>query len=73
DFPELEDENNKAGESPLSYVGRDMVALLKLERKYAGLLERYNKLLNILVKVANTNELETLRKEILRFLENNLD
>jgi hypothetical protein len=35
------------------------------------LLERYNKLLNILVRLANTNELQTLRKEILLFLERN--
>ena len=72
DFPELEEESNQANESPLSYVGRDMFELLQLERKYAGLLERYNKLLNILVKMANANEMETLRKDILRFLDNDL-
>lgn len=71
DFPELEIETNKAGEGPITYAERDMVELLRLEKKYTGLLERYNELLGILIKLANTNELETLRKEIRRFLDNN--
>lgn len=70
DFPEIEEEINKVGEGPISYVERNTVELLKLEKKYTNLLERYNELLSILVKVANTNELETLRKEILRLLDN---
>lgn len=69
DFPELEEETNRVGERPVSYVERNTVELLKLEKKYTNLLERYNELLSILVKVANTNELETLRKEILRLLD----
>lgn len=73
DFPELEEEINKAGESSVTYAKRDTVELLKLEKKYTGLLERYNELLNMLVRLANTNELETLRKEILRFVDSNLD
>lgn len=71
DFPELQEEANEVSESPIGYIDRDAVELLRLEKKYMGLLERYNKLLNILVRLANTNELQTLRKEILLFLEKN--
>lgn len=71
DFPELEASANELGEELPTYSERNTVELLKLEKKYSGLLERYNKLLNILIKLANTNELGMLRKEILRFLEDN--
>ena len=71
DFAELHEETNEISERPLSYIDRDAVELLSLEKKYTDLLERYNKLLGILVRLANTNELQTLRKEILRFLEKN--
>ncbi len=71
DFAELHEEDHEISEGPLSYIDRDAVELLSLEKKYTDLLERYNKLLGILVRLANTNELQTLRKEILRFLEKN--
>ncbi|MEM9416970.1 MAG: helix-turn-helix domain-containing protein [Bacteroidota bacterium] len=71
DFPELESEENQTGEGHLNYVNRDTAELLKLAKKYTELLERYNELLSILIKVANNNELETLRKQILRFLDDN--
>ena len=71
DFPELEAEDNQVGEGHINYLNRDTAELLKLEKKYTGLLERYNELLSILIKVANNNELETLRKQILRFLDDN--
>ena len=71
DFPELKEIDNGVGENPIGYADRDAVELLRLEKKYMALLERYNKLLNILVRLANTNELQTLRKEILLFLEKN--
>jgi DNA-binding Lrp family transcriptional regulator len=71
DFAELNEGSNELSEGPISYIDRDAVELLSLEKKYTALLERYNKLLGILVRLANTNELQTLRKEILRFLEEN--
>ena len=71
DFPELEAEDNESGEDLASYRNRDIVELLRVEKKYTGLLERYNKLMGIMIRLANTNELEKLRKEILRFLEDN--
>jgi lambda repressor-like predicted transcriptional regulator len=71
DFAELRAGANELSEGTIGYVDRDAVALSSLERKYTALLERYNKLLGILVRLANTNELQTLRKEILRFLEEN--
>ena len=69
DFPELKAESNEFGD--IDSLDRNVVELLRLEKKYTGLLERYNKLMGIMLRLANTNELETLRKEILRFLENN--
>ncbi|MFM2428509.1 MAG: hypothetical protein RL012_393 [Bacteroidota bacterium] len=71
DFAELNEGSNELSEGPIGYIDRDAVELLSLEKKYTALLERYNKLLGILVRLANTNELQTLRKEILRFLEEN--
>lgn len=71
DFAGLNEGSNELSEGPISYIDRDAVELLSLEKKYTALLERYNKLLGILVRLANTNELQTLRKEILRFLEEN--
>ena len=73
-FPELQEtETNEVGESLVNYADRDAIELLKLEKKYMGLLERYNKLIGILARLANTNELEMLRKEILQFLEENVN
>lgn len=71
DFAELQVEDNEVNEGPLRYTDQDAIALLRLEKKYTNLLERYNKLLSILVRLANANEPQTLRKEILLFLENN--
>ena len=58
-------------ERPMGYVDRDAIELLKLKRKYTGQLERYNRFLGILVRLANTNELQTVRREIFQFLEEN--
>lgn len=71
DFAELRSETNEVSEGPINYIERDDVELLKLKKKYTDLLERYNKLLGILVRLANANELHTVKKEILRFLEDN--
>ena len=71
ELPELQAEANEMGEGPVGYADRDTVELLKLERKYTNLLERYNKLLGILVRLSNTNELQIIKNEILQFLENN--
>jgi len=71
DFDELRSGANEMSEKSIGYMDRDAAELLKLEKKYMSLLERYNKLLSILVRLANTNELQTLRREILRFLEEN--
>jgi len=41
----------------------------KMENKYANLLEKYNKLLEMLVKISNQNELHNLKNSILKFFE----
>lgn len=42
--------------------------LQALRQKYTQLLERHNRLMNFLVKVANDNEFHSLKKEISQFL-----
>ncbi len=75
DFPETkekvqEKEEKEAREQEgTDYIDRYTAELLKLERKYTNLLERYNKLLGTLVHLANNNELQTIKKEILHFIE----
>ena len=71
DFAELREEADEISESPIGYMDRDAAELLRLQKKYTSLLERYNKLLSILSRWAHTNEMQTLRKEIFRFLDNN--
>lgn len=77
-FPDLiredeEDDRRKPSEGDHIYLDKETVRMLELGRKYIVLLERYNDLLGILVKLANTNEMNVLRKEIARLLEENLD
>ena len=71
DFPELQEGVDAMRERSLNYLDQDAVGLLRLEKKYTSLLERYNKLLGMLVRLANTNELQTIKKEIFRFLDDN--
>jgi len=72
-FPELQAADHEIDEGPINYIDRDTVELLKLGEKYTGLLERYNKLLAILTKLAIINELQTLKEEILKLLEDKPD
>ena len=48
---------------------QQVVELWKLERRYIILLERYNRLLGFLVKVANDYQVEKLKKDIERFMD----
>ena len=69
---EEDDEDRFIGGNQV-YLDKKTIKMLELGRKYMVLLERYNDLLGILVKLANTNEMNVLRKEIARLLEENLD
>jgi len=71
DFPEMKKESNLAGDYSMSVPKREDKAadLWRIEGKYTHLLEKYTKLLGILVKIANENELHTLKKEIVNLLE----
>lgn len=46
----------------------DFIQLQELNRKYLRLLEGYNKLLKILILLANNNDLMGIKKEITEFL-----
>ena len=77
-FPDLKREDEEDDEDRFIggnqvYLDKKTIKMLELGRKYMVLLERYNDLLRILVKLANTNEMNVLRKEIARLLEENLD
>ena len=77
-FPDLKREDEEDDEDRFIggnqvYLDKETVKMLELGKKYMVLLERYNDLLGILVKLANTNEMNVLRKEIARLLEENLD
>jgi len=69
EFPELKKEIELGRDIAFPSIDRGAAELLKLEGKYINLLERYSKLLRILVKIANENELHALKREILDFIE----
>jgi len=71
DFPEMKKEPSLMGDHSMLIPRREDKAadLWRIEGKYTHLLERYTKLLGILVKIANENELHTLKKEIVNLLE----
>ena len=64
-----EDDRREFADGNQIYLDKETVKMLELGKKYMVLLERYNDLLGILVKLANTNEMNVLRKEIARLLE----
>lgn len=71
DFPEMKKEPSLMGDNEsLTPIREDKSAeLWRIESKYVNLLEKYNKLLAILVKVSNENELHELKKELLELIE----
>ncbi len=70
DFPELSKDIQKIKENRSKNVD-DVVELLKLQKKYSNLLEKYNVLSFIFVKMTNENELYTLKKKINEFITEN--
>ncbi len=75
DFPEMKKEPQLMGDyASIISMGEDKSAeLWRIESKYVNLLEKYNKLLAILVKVSNENELHELKKELLKLIENEVN
>ena len=69
-FPAMEIERQESGELPPTYMDRQTAEILKLDKKYIALLEKYNQLFRILARLANENELKPLKQEILSFMEN---
>ncbi len=69
DFPEIKNEVELASDIHLGSIDRTAVELLKIEEKYIRLLEKYTKLLGILVRLSNEFELHALKKVILEFME----
>jgi hypothetical protein len=71
DFPEMKKESGLIGDYSMFVSRREDKAadLWRIEGKYTHLLEKYTKLLGILVKIANENELHNLKKEIVNLIE----
>ncbi len=76
DFPHLrnKDELSQAADTAGTYhvissKNPDFVKLHALDKKYLSLLEDYNKLLKLLILLANNNELIGIKQEITEFLE----
>eukprot|EP01132_Coremiostelium_polycephalum_P002972 gene2972-3710_t len=71
DFPEMKQEPNLIGDYPVLVTNREnkSAELWRVETKYTNLLEKYTKLLGILVKIANENGLHTLKQDIIALLE----
>ncbi|MFN7095896.1 MAG: helix-turn-helix domain-containing protein [Burkholderiales bacterium] len=69
DFPEIRNEAEMLGESSVRSIDRGAAELLRVEGKYIRLLEKYTKLLGILVRLSNENELPALKREITEFIE----
>jgi predicted DNA-binding protein YlxM (UPF0122 family) len=69
DFPEIRNEVEVAEENSMRSIDRGTAELLRIEGKYIRLLEKYTKLLGILVRLSNENELPGLKKEIIEFIE----
>lgn len=64
DFPEIKTN------LPLS-VDHFTAQKWRLEKKYTRMLERYNRLLSFLLRIANEYHLHDLKKDLERFLEQN--
>ena len=71
DFPEMKKQPDLISENKIFTAGKEdrSAELWRLEGKYASLLEKYTKLLGILVKVANENEFHDLKQEIIDLIE----
>jgi len=75
DFPEMRTPNifgpdlGEYKKEFASYGINKIIELLMLEKKYTGLLEHYNQLLFLLVKVVDKSDLHLLKKEAQRLKE----
>jgi transcriptional regulator with XRE-family HTH domain len=62
-FPEIKQEGDATGEEDKS------IALISVESKYANLLEKYSKILELLIKVAHENEFTPIHQAITQLIE----
>jgi hypothetical protein len=69
EFPDIRSEIETGDDEDTRFIERETVELIKLDNKYIRLLEKYNKLLSLLVRLSNENELHGLKKEILDFID----
>lgn len=71
DLPELGKETDFLGQSTVTSLGEGSgpTNLQRLEGKYRNLLERYIRLLQLLVKVTYENEFYPLKREVIQLME----
>ena len=69
-FPEMKTEIGPTSANPISQHREDLLATLwRLEGKYNQLLEKYNKLLEIVISIVDENDLYEMRQEIAQMLK----
>jgi hypothetical protein len=70
-FPSLKQEKKEEiDDRDITYVERAVENLLRIDRKYIELLERYNGLLSMLVKLTKKDEDNDIKKKICDFFNN---
>ncbi len=70
DFPEMKESVELKSENHASKDEEELAAILwRLESKYNNLLEKHNKLLEMVLRVVDRNELHELGQEIAKILE----
>lgn len=68
-IPELNQIEKFSEVSQIVFKDKTATDYKDLYSKYTTLLEKHNELLRFLIKMANDNELQTLKKEIASFME----
>lgn len=71
-FPKLKQEINEDidDKKEIIYVDRAVESLLRADKKYIALLEKYNGLLSILIRFTQRDESHNMKNDVSNFLNN---
>lgn len=68
EFPEMDTTASEAAEPDVTYSRQDTRDLISVSKRYVGVLEQQNKLLSVLVRVANDNISPAVKSSIDQFI-----
>ena len=70
-FPEIQQDPDLEKENAISMLAHqdESTIILHLKGKYTKLLEKYNKLLSVLIKIAHRNEMHQLKNELIDLVD----